>query len=241
VEIPFPHLAVAPAHTLEIRLPDVPMLCALLLTARTAEGVTVAENFLHYFVSPGYPPEREDTPRALVLRGVPSNWAQAEWSLGTGDRDKARDEDCCYGFGRGFFEWHLPLGGADLSKARRIKVLCEASSHRNDAPQTDDAILRTTMQIFLNDTRVYEAILRNHPYDSRGVLSYLRGGRGAYGYLTHAFAENHLLQQIARNVSNGVLRLRCAVPPEAIAQAGLTIYGAECGRFPVCPTVIIEW
>jgi hypothetical protein len=22
---------------------------------------------------------------------------------------------------------------------------------------------------------------------------------------------------------------------------GLTLYGAECGRYPVCPTVIVEW
>ena len=30
-------------------------------------------------------------------------------------------------------------------------------------------------------------------------------------------------------------------PQDALAQGGLTIYGAECGRFPVCPTVIVEW
>ena len=27
----------------------------------------------------------------------------------------------------------------------------------------------------------------------------------------------------------------------ALPQDGLTIYGAECGRFPISPTVIIEW
>jgi predicted transcriptional regulator len=37
------------------------------------------------------------------------------------------------------------------------------------------------------------------------------------------------------------LRLRCAVPPDALPVGGLTIYGAECGRYPVCPTVIVEW
>jgi hypothetical protein len=31
------------------------------------------------------------------------------------------------------------------------------------------------------------------------------------------------------------------VPADAMAQGGLTIYGAECGRFPICPTVIVEW
>jgi len=37
------------------------------------------------------------------------------------------------------------------------------------------------------------------------------------------------------------LRLRCAVPANALARGGLTIYGAECGRYPVSPTVIIDW
>jgi hypothetical protein len=217
------------------------MLCTLLLTARTADGVTLAANFLHYFVSSAYPPEREETPRTLVLRGPPGNWAHAEWSGGTGDREKERAEDCCYGLGHGFFEWVLPLGGADLAKARRIKVLCEGSSHRMGAPQTDGEVVPTTLEMSLNDVRVYEAALRNHPHDSRGVLSYWRGGVGAYGYLSHAFAENELLQQIAKNSSAGSLRLRCAVPADALAQGGLTIYGAECGRFPLCPTVIIEW
>jgi hypothetical protein len=88
---------------------------------------------------------------------------------------------------------------------------------------------------------VSEETLRNHPFDSRGVLSYLRGGVGGYGYPVYAFAEGPLLQEIALATQDDSLRLRCSVPPEAIARGGLTIYGAECGRFPVCPTVIIEW
>jgi hypothetical protein len=217
------------------------MLCTLMLSAVTAEGTTVARNFINYFISSNYPPEFEETERAVVLRGTPSNWTNADWSGGTGDRDKERAEDCCYGFGHGFFEWNWHLNGADLSKAHRIKVICEASSHRADAPQTDEDIFPTTMQIFLNDVRLYEAVLRNHPHDARGVLSYWRGGVGAYGYLANAHAGNGVIQQIAGNMRDHSLRLRCAVPAEAMARGGLTIYGAECGRFPICPTVIIEW
>jgi hypothetical protein len=241
VPIEFPHRKVAHAHTIELRLPEAPMLCTLMLTACTADGTVVAHNFLNYFVSANYPPESEEAERALVLRGMPANWAAAEWSSGAGEREKERAEDCCYGFGHGFFEWNLPINGADLSKARRIKVICEASSHRVDAPQTDEDIFPTTMQIFLNDVRMYDAVLRNHPHDARGVLSYWRGGVGAYGYLVNAHAGKILIEQIARNANNHSLRLRCAVPADALAQGGLTIYGAECGRFPVCPTVIVEW
>ena len=158
-----------------------------------------------------------------------------------GERDKERAEDCCYGFGQGFFEWTLPLGGAELGKARRVRVLCEASSHRSDTPQTDADVFPTTLQMFVNDVRVYGAVLRNHPHDARGVLSYLRGGLGGYGYPAYATAQGELLRQMACRTAQDALRLRCVVPADALAQGGLTIYGAECGRFPVCPTVILEW
>lgn len=239
--IAFPHRKVAPAHTLDLKMPDGPMLCTLLLSARTAEGTVLAQNFVSFFCNGIYPPAREELPRSLVLRGIPADWEQAQWDGEFGDREKSRAEDSCYGFGHGWFEWKLPLNGADISKATRVKVVCEASSHRIDSPQTDADIFPTTLQLSLNDVPMYQGVLRNHPHDARGVLSYMRGGVGAYGYLIHAFAERDLLRQIAANDGDGSLRLRCAVPPDAMAVGGLTIYGAECGRYPVCPTVIVEW
>ena len=82
VPIAFPHRRVAHAHTVEFRMPDSIMLCTLRVTAVTPEGATIAENFVNYFSSPGYPSDREETPRALVLRGAPADWAQAQWSGG---------------------------------------------------------------------------------------------------------------------------------------------------------------
>ena len=240
VPIPFPHRKVAPAHSIELKMPDVTMLCTLSLSARTAEGQTVAQNFVHYFVSAGYPPQREQTARALILRAPPAHWSLAEWSEGMSERDDD-DADWCYGFGHGFFEWVFPLAGAKLQQARRLKVLCEASSHRADSPQTDYDVFATTLQMHLNDVRLYKAVLRNHPHDSRGVLSYLRQGVGAYGYLAQAAAEKDMIAPICENISDDALRLRCSVPDDVLARGGLTVYGAECGRFPVCPTVIIEW
>ncbi len=241
VPIPFPHRRVQLAHRIDLQMPDKPMLCTLLLSARTPDGTVVAQNSVNYFVSRDYPTPREDTPRALMLRCIPADYSAAEWTGEMSNADAARAEDTCSAFGSGFFEWTLPLAGADLTKARRIKVLCEASSHRVDNPQTDSDVYPTTLRMSLNGIRVYKGVLRNHPHDSRGVLSYLRGGLGAYGYLVHAFVENDLLKQIAATAGNGELKLRCEVPKEALVAGGLTIYGAECGRFPVCPTVIVEW
>jgi hypothetical protein len=217
------------------------MLCTLLLCANGADGTRVASNFIHCFASSGYPPEREEASRSLVLRALPAMWTAAQWSGESSDREKAQADDYCDGQGHGFFEWVLPLGRADLNRARRIRVLCEASSHRSDTPQTDAQTFPTTLQIYLNDICLYRAVLRNHPHDARGVLSYWRGGFGAYGYLAHTVVEAALIKQIAGAGSNGSLRLRCAVASDALARGGLTLYGAECGRFPICPTVIIEW
>ncbi len=241
VPVAFPHRQVAPAHTLELKMPEATMLCTLLVSARTADGIVLAQNFVNFFCNGIYPSAREELPRALVLRGLPANWENAQWEGEFGDRAKSRAEDSCYGFGHGYFEWKLPLNGADISKAQRVKVVCEASSHRIDNPQTDADIFPTTLQLSLNNVPVYNGVLRNHPHDARGVLSYLRGGVGAYGYLVHAFAEGDLLRQIAASDGDGTLRLRCAVPPGALPVGGLTLYGAECGRYPVCPTVIVEW
>jgi hypothetical protein len=241
VPIKFPHHRVVPAHVIDLKLPSQPMLCTLSVEACRADGVTVARNFVDLLVWNGYPPSREETARSLILRGFPADWFAAEWSEGTGDREQERAFDCCYGMGHGYFEWLLPLGGADLANARRIKVLCEASSHRIDNPQTDDDIFPTTLQMQLNGIPVYEATLRNHPHDARGVLSYWRGGRGGYGYLAHAYIEGELLQRVLAASHDTHVRLRCGVPAEAIPQGGLTIYGAECGRYPVCPLVIVDW
>jgi hypothetical protein len=241
VPIPFPHRTVAPAHDIDLIMPEFPVLATLWVQACREDGAVIARNFIHYFVSQGYPPVREELPRTLVIRGTPADWISSEWSGGTIDRELERAMDCCYGQGHGYFEWLLPISNADLSRARRLRLLCEASSHRVDCPQTDEDIFPTTLEMSLNGVRVYQATLRNHPHDSRGLLSYLRGGKGAYGYLVHAFAEGATLRRIVAGHGSDHLRLRCGVPKKSAADGGLTIYGAECGRYPVSPTVIIEW
>jgi hypothetical protein len=69
--------------------------------------------------------------------------------------------------------------------------------------------------------------------------------RAAYGQLLIAFhfaGCRFLSQKMRAFVSgDGVLRLRAIVPEASLARGGLTVYGAECGRFPLGPTVILDW
>jgi hypothetical protein len=239
--IQFPHRKVAPAHTVEVELPESTMLCTLEVEALSADnGEPVARNFVQFFATNGYPAAREEIPRFGILRSHPADWARQEWSGYNGDRDQERVEDAAWGFGRGFFEYDFPAKGIELRNAYRVRVLCEASSRRIDTPQTDSSPFPTMLEMSLNGVRVFEQMLPNHPHDARGALSYLRGGAGAYGYLVHATIEGALLQEIAERVGEQLV-LRLAVPSSSLAQNGLQIYGAECGRFPVCPTIVIEW
>jgi len=68
----------------------------------------------------------------------------------------------------------------------------------------------------------------------------LRGGRGAYGYLTHATVEGSLLEEVKAGMKGNRVRLRCAVPRDESPQGGLTIYGSAFGRYPIGPTLIVE-
>jgi hypothetical protein len=241
VPIEFPHRRVAHAHTIKLEFPQSTMLCTLSVEAYKRDGgQQVARNFIQFLATKGYPEMREEIARTVILRARPENWIQAEWSGYSGTREQAAAADACWGFGHGFFEWEFPAEGIDLPNVRRIRVLCEASSRRIDVPQTDDDLFPTSMQMLLNDVRVSEANLPNHPHDSRGALSYLRNGKGAYGYLLRATVEEALLAQVRQNMI-GPFRLRCAVPSASLAPNGLQIYGAECGRYPVCPTLVIEW
>jgi hypothetical protein len=241
VPIEFPHRRVALARIIQLALPEEPMLCTLQVEAFSSEGERIAQNFTHYFVSNSYPPLREESAHSLILRAAPAAWSHSQWANYSSDRETARQLDCSFGSGPGFFEWSLPLENFDLRRAGRLRVLCEASSRRIDTPQTDDKLYPSTLRILINGAPVFQSLLPNHPHDSRGALSYLRNGHGAYGYLVYATAEGSDLEAIARQTSGDHLALRIEAPQNALAQGGLSIYGAECGRYPFCPTLMFEY
>ena len=240
VPLAFPHRHVDLAHTLELQMPDFGALCSVDIEAVTNDGKIVARNFAHFLVAKEYPPAREERQGRLILRRRPHEWTAAEWSGPMRSRPRVQAADECFGHGHGYFEWEFDIGDVPLERLQRLEVLCELSARRGDFPQTDDDLFQTFVDVQLNGVTVHQATLSNHPHDSRGVLSYLRGARGAYGYLTNSRIEHDLLARIISSGS-GTLRLRCAVPEGGPPEGGLTVYGAESGRYPICPTLIFEW
>ncbi len=237
--IEFPHLRVALARRLALRMPKQTMLGTLWVRAVMEDGTLAASNYVQFYIDAGSPPWQQLN-RQTVYRLDAHSWSSAEWNAGASTREEAMRDGAARGRGRGFFEWKFPVGPAELRDVRRIKVLCEASATREDAPQTDCFAQPSTLRLLLNGVPVYRTILPNHPHDARGALTYLRGGRGAYGYLCHATIEADLLAEVLRQMKGSHLRLRCLVPRNEPPSGGLTIYGYDCGRYPIGPTLIVE-
>jgi hypothetical protein len=154
---------------------------------------------------------------------------------------QAEKYGAAYGNGRGFFEWKFPVTEEDIRSCSRLTFLCEGSSFRAGSPQTDAFAQPTAIRILINDVPAYNAVLPNHPHDARGALSYLRGNPGAYGYLVHATLEADAVRQVMQQRRGNHLRLRCLVPRTEQAQGGLAIYSAMAGRYPLGPTLILQY
>ncbi|MDQ6624863.1 MAG: glycoside hydrolase family 2, partial [Verrucomicrobiota bacterium] len=237
--IPFPQYRVELAEQIRLQMPTETMLCTLWVRAVTADGLVLARNYVQLFVDAGYA-AREERASTLILRTEAHTWTDAEWSGGFGSQREAELYRSAYGDGQGHFEYQFLLREEDLRDAVSIRVLCEASAHRDGVPQTDAFAHPTTFRMLLNGIRIYGSMLPNHPHDAQGTLSYLGDGRGAYGYLAHANVEGELLRQVVANAGSEVAYLHCVVPAEKEPHGGLTIYGGHAGRFPLPPTLIIE-
>ncbi|MEY4941675.1 MAG: hypothetical protein RIQ93_3410, partial [Verrucomicrobiota bacterium] len=241
--ISFSHHRVELAERVALTAPTEPMLCTLSLAAVTPNGETVAANFIQHFVSREAPAEREDRGNTLVLRRPIQAWTAHAWSGAFSSPEEVGKLGYCFGEGAGYFEWVFQDDAIrHIGRARRVRILCEVSARRDGTPQTGAHRHPTLFELSANSLRVHRELLPDHPHDTRGALSYLRGGYGAYGYLVRATIENESLQQIAAQAaSSGELRLRCAVPANSRPWGGLTVYGYDTGRFPIGPTVVIEW
>ncbi|HEX2100396.1 MAG TPA: glycoside hydrolase family 2 TIM barrel-domain containing protein, partial [Candidatus Synoicihabitans sp.] len=241
-KIAFTHHRVELARRLEIRAPDTPMLCTLAVAAVTADGQTIASNFVQHIVRDGPPREREDRGNTLVLRRRVHQWSAANWSGGALSPEETEKVGACAGSGAGFFQWDFRDEAlARVKEARRVRVLLEVSARRLDSPQTDSHRYPTFFELLINDVPVHRGLLPNHPHDTRGALSYLRGGRGAYGYLIRTTIEDALLDRVAAAADDRGWRFRCAVPTVETPHGGLTVYDADAGRYPIGPTLVIEW
>lgn len=238
--IDFPHLRLASVKKLRLRMPSQTMLCTLWVRAFVPDGTMVAANYIQFFVDAGAAPREEQKQQTILRLGIES-WSSSEWNKSASSREEASRNGSTCGTTWGWFEWKFPVERSLLSRARRIRLLAEVSACRADASQTDRFAHPSSLRISLHGVQVYRTVLANHPHDARGALSYLRPhGGGGYGYLCQTTIEGPLLSEVLREVKGNHLRMRFQAPRGESPSAGLTIYGFDCGRYPIGPTLIIE-
>src|SRR5690606_18599236 len=240
-KIPFTHHRVELARRIELRAPETPMLCTLAVAAVTSDGQTVASNFIQHLVGPMPPPQHEERRNSLILRKRVHEWDHAGWSGGHAPREESAATAICYGYGSGYFQWDFhDEQFARLGEIRRVRILFEVSSRRNDFPQTDSHRYATFFELVVNGVPVHRGLLPDHPHDTRGALSYLRGGKGAYGYLIRTTIEENLLERVAAAAGGSTWHVGCHVPENTAPTGGLTVYDSDAGRYPIGPTLILE-
>jgi hypothetical protein len=110
-----------------------------------------------------------------------------------------------------------------------------------DYPQTDkETAWPSDVVVSVNGIEIGETTLADDPADARGVLSHRsRYQPGSYGWRIE-------MEGAARELLNSVresrrLKLRLCVPSDARHQGGLAVFGENMGRYPMDPTLILDY
>ena len=87
--IDFPHLQLAFAKKLPLRMPQQTMLATFWVRATVPDGTFVASNFVQFFVDAGAPPWQQLNLRT-VYRLDAHSWSSSEWNGNKASREEAQ-------------------------------------------------------------------------------------------------------------------------------------------------------
>jgi hypothetical protein len=215
--------------------------CGCVVFRLLVDGKEIARNFWSF--------STVDT-KATMVKPVESNW-----SLGTAE---VLDGLKINGFGKGYFEYELNApkeGGvfrielsAKRKNAKDVKSggstgsldymlgggAYDRSKNPNSYPQTSTVKFPANLKVIIGGKVVSEQVLPDDPADHRGILSWFSQLRdrkmreaGSYGYLVE-------VPVTADQVKDGKVKIRLE------SDAGLGVYGARFGRYPVAPSVMAK-
>jgi hypothetical protein len=132
--------------------------------------------------------------------------------------------------------------GEGFEKDQDYMLGAKVSPHKNPNayPMTDETLFSSVVKIDVNGKTIRTETLPDDPADHRGVLSWnsqlkdkkLREA-GSYGYLIKVPISAAVLKQSA---TQGFLSLKLSTAGDG----GLAIYGADFGRYPINPSVVIK-
>jgi hypothetical protein len=247
--------------SLTIKMPNYAGLGMVQLRLKDQDGKLLHSNFMHVVVKGGQAPEK-----TTILEQDTKNYFKAEFSTKVWN---VLDGLKVNGAGRGFIEYQIPVpANLDTKGMKAAYILVEASAkqlfdkdrgegfekdqdymlgakvspHKNPNayPMTDETLFASVVKIDVNGKTVKSETLPDDPADHRGVLSWnsqlkdkkLREA-GSYGYLIKVPISAAILKQSA---AQGFLSLKLST----VAEGGLAIYGADFGRYPINPSIVIK-
>lgn len=246
---------------LTIKMPNYAGLGMVQFRLKDQDGKLLHSNFMHVVVKGGQAPEK-----TTILEQDAKNYFKAEFSSKFWN---VLDGLKVNGAGKGFMEYQIPVpANLDTKGMKSAYVLVEASAkqffdkdkgegfekdqdymlgakvspHKNPNayPMTDETMFASVVKIDVNGKTVKTETLPDDPADHRGVLSWnsqlkdkkLREA-GSYGYLIKVPISAAVLKQSA---AQGFLSLKLSTTGDG----GLAIYGADFGRYPINPSIVIK-
>ena len=117
-----------------------------------------------------------------------------------------------------------------------MELIFEASSSNGGARQTEPEKHPSDVTISVNGVEIETIRIPDCPADARGVLSYIHGQPGNYGYLYRVKID----PLTVRNGGTDTLTVRYEVKADAAAKGGFALYGARMGRYPTGPHLLIH-
>ncbi|MDE0399836.1 MAG: glycoside hydrolase family 2 [Candidatus Poribacteria bacterium] len=233
VEIPFPQYQVQQVHQLELRIPDVhPAVGTLHVWVTDHSGTVVARNFINFEHFVASTASVESNGSGLIsLNYAPGNVSESSWNAST------TNEQLFSAIGSGYVEYEVSLperlSAADVAET---VLIFEASSCYGGARQTEPEKYPSDVTLSVNGAEIDTIRMPDCPADARGVLSYIHGEPGIYGYLHNVKVDPSLIL----NGKADTLTVRYEVKADAEAKGGFTLYGARMGRYPTGPHLLIR-
>ena len=231
VDIPFPQYQVQHVHQLELRIPDVHSAVGTLhIWVMDQTGAVVARNFINFehFVESPQPVVSDDS-GTVRLNYTPENISGSSWD------EPTLSDHLFAAVGTGYVEYEIPLPEAlRTTDVAEIALVFEASSCYGGARQTEPEKYPSDVTISVNGSEIETVRIPDCRADARGVLSYINGQPGIYGYL-------HTVKIDPSSVLNAeTLTVRYEVKADAEAKGGFALYGARIGRYPTGPHLLFS-
>ena len=233
VEIPFPQYEVQNVHQLELTMPDVhPAVGTLHIWVTDVTGAVVARNFINFEHFVEIPPTIESSDSGLVsINYAPGDASKSSWG------EPTREEHLFSAAGSGYVEYEISLPeGIGAENPAEMELIFEASSSNGGARQTEPEKYPSDVTISVNGVEIETIRIPDCPADARGVLSYIHGQPGTYGYLYNVKVDPSTFC----NGATDTLTVRYEVKADAAEKGGLSLYGARMGRYPTAPHLLIR-